>query len=483
MATITYPSPELFAAVFETIRAADLYQDTVSDTFSNLAQHLTDDEAEQLPDIIKGLLPLLRGDLSRLRFVGEILVGFDMFEAADELACIAIELRDDEMLHSAAALCGNPGINPAVREKVAGTSDSHNAQIMLNHTVQPTTEDEKQLYEQRWPGSRDPEGDLWLSPVAVLDTSLPASKIVRLAVHLMSAGVVVRRLRNGDPIPNWFGPQTIVLCRPAARSRILSYQPRFPERQIIVDPKLDNYRDYDALMRKCNAAITGHGRFRLSDVDAMPALVWDPEVYNMGVYPTHEAAFLTSAPKSSFSSLAKKELLIPRQFRGRACWSFGDLVAVRTWRYMKAESDRQIKPDIIPALARFAGDSKAVTIGVTSSGRVLVDQGDGWVDPLTGEQPLDMPITDLDDVFKPFRLGHHQAPNMLDTSENTRAYPAILGGTPHCKGSRIPAQALAEIHHRGGDNGVTAAYPQLEGRQIKDAIGVGYRLIAVKTGH
>lgn len=483
MASVTYPSPELFAAVFEALYTADLYQDTVSDALSDLIKQLTDDEAEQLPDVIKGLLPLFRGDLARLRFAGEVLVGFDLFEAADELVRLAIEYQDGDLLYSAAALCGNPGIISALKDRVSQVLKDRYAQIMLYDHIQPTTAEEKLLYEQHWPGSRASEGEQRLAPVAVLDKLLPARQVVELAVHLMQAGAVVRRMGVDDPLPNWFGSQTIVLCHPTTRSRVLSYQPKFAERQIIIiDPHLSNASDYAALMRRCEAALAGRSRLRLPDVDDNPPLVWDPRVYHMGVYTTYEAVFLTSASRSSFYNLAKRGFLKPRRAGadGRI-WSFSDLVGVRTWQYMKSDSRRYIKADIVPVLAGFAGDEKAVKLGVTSSGKILVDQGDRrWVDPQTGEQPLPMPITDLDDVFKPFWLGGNQAPNLLNISENTRVHPAILGGTPHRKDFRIPALVLAELHRRDGKGGVIAAYPKLKDVPIADTLEIGYRLAAAR---
>ena len=99
------------------------------------------------------------------------------------------------------------------------------------------------LYQQRWPGSRSVERSLPLAPVIVLDEQLTARASVRLALSLDSVGAVIRRLPEDAPMPNWFGPQTVLCCRPTTRSRVLSHDPEFPERQILVDPALDSERD------------------------------------------------------------------------------------------------------------------------------------------------------------------------------------------------------------------------------------------------
>ena len=161
-------------------------------------------------------------------------------------------------------------------------------------------------------------------------------------------------------------------------------------------------------------------------------------------------------------------------------WAFGDLVAVRTWRYLKTQSKRRVNSDVIPALARFAGDPQAVRVGATSDGHVLVDRGEGWVDIRAGEQLLDIPITDLDDAFRPFSLGGRQAPDLLHASENTRLHPGVLHGAPHLKDHRITARALATLDDRGGDQAIMAAYPELEGVSITDTVSVGHQLVGAR---
>lgn len=476
MATVELPSPGLFAAILHALRSADLRRETVSAALADVIHSLSDKEAQQLPTAISGVLPLLRSDLDRLRFAAEVLVRFDMFEAAEMLIRIAIDINDHEMLHSAAALSGNPGVSSSLRKQLSKQlRDDRRIQILLDDSLNPSNSEERLLYEQRWPGTRAVGGNHRLAPVAVLDKSLPAKKVLDLAIKLVDAGAVVRQLGIGNPLPNWFGPQTIVICRLPTRSRVLSKHPRFAERQIIVDPQLDNDRDYTLLLRQFDSALMGRGRLRLSAYDDPPSQLWDPDVYTLGVYETGEAAFLTSASKSSFYNLAKQGHLQPRN-AGTTVWAFNDLVAVRTWQYLKTQSTRRVKMNIVPALAKFAGDPKAVRIGATSSGRVLVDQGDGWVDIQTGEQTLDINITNVDDVFRPFNLGGRHAPDMLHASENTRLHPAVLHGVPHLKDFRIPARALAKLHERGGEDAVIAAYPKLKGTPIADTIAVGHKL-------
>jgi uncharacterized protein (DUF433 family) len=353
-------------------------------------------------------------------------------------------------------------------------------QLRLDPTVQPKDEAELLLYLQRWPGSRSVDGPLRLAPVVVLDEKLGAAASLRFALRLDAVGAVVRRLAEDAFVPDWFGAQTVVCCRPSTRSRILSSRPDFPERQILVDPALDTERGVAIALHRVNAALGPTAHLRLNAYEPeMATTLWDPDVYSLGVYETREAAFLTSAPVSSLYQLARKGLLQPRQ-DGITLWSFSDLVAVRTWRFLKSQSRRRVSSSVVPALARFAGDRDAVRVGATSDGKVLVDRGGGWVDVQTGEQLLDLPIADLDDAFRPFTIGARQAPDLLHASQNTRLHPAVLHGVPHLRNHRISARALALLDDRGAEAAIHGAYPELEGQAIQDTIAIGHQLVGTR---
>ncbi len=446
---------------------------------TDVIDSLNDKEAKKLPIAIQSVLPLLRSDLNRLRFATEVLVRFDMFEATEALTRLALDVNDHELLLSAASLAGNPGVDTSLRQYLSqALQDDRGGQIRLYDRPVPKDTEEMLLYEQRWPGARSADSRPRLAPVAVLDKALPAKAFLRLAVRLVDAGAVVRQLPNGGPLPNWFGPQTVVICRPQTRTRILSKQPRVTERRIIVDPQLEDERDYTKLLRRVDSALPSRSRLRLETTGSNLPMVWDPDVYRLGVYKTGETAFLTSTSKSLLYRLAKRELLRPRR-AGGTVWGFSDLVAVRTWRYLHADQPKgRIKTDIIPALAQFAGDRDAVRIGVTSFGDVLVDRGDGWTNLQTDNRVLDLPITDVDDAFKPFELGGCKAPHLLRASKNTELHPAILHGAPHLKDFRIPARALAQLNERGGDEAIKSTYPELKDVEIQDTISIGQQLIA-----
>ena len=98
---------------------------------------------------------------------------------------------------------------------------------------------------------------------------------------------------------------------------------------------------------------------------------------------------------------------------------------------------------VVPALSDFAGDPQAIRLGVMSNGKVHVDHGDGWIYMKTGQRQLEMPITDIDEVFQPFEYGGGKVVPLLNASENTTLHPTVLHGAPRLKGHRVSAKALA----------------------------------------
>ena len=473
------PSPGLFAAVLQAMRSSDPWSQPLSAVLAGLAEHLTTEEAECLPRAVAGVLPLLRQDRERLRFAAEVAARLDYHEAASNLAELAIDLGDRDLLLEAATLCGNPAVEASIRAHVLDAVRSEPAaRIRIDPDAATASSEEERLYLQCWPGARRPRNRFAMAPVVVLDQALDALAALRLSIRLDDAGAAVRRLADGIAVPLWFGSETVLVCGPLTRSRVLSEFPRFSERQVLIEePPVDD-RGLDKLLRKINAALDGPRRLRLEALgDSIELPVWDPEVFTAGVYSTREAALLAGTTTSSLTYLHRQELLSPRELRSGRCWNFRDVVAVRTWAYLKSRSPRRVSSGVVTALARFAGDTEAVQLGATSEGDVLVNRGDGWVNVVTGQSALRMDITDIDAVFRPFRYGSGRTMDLLRASPNTRLFPTVLNGTPRLHGHRISAKALASVDENHGREAIEAAYPELEGVAFEDTVDVGLRLL------
>lgn len=479
MATVEHPSPGLFSAVLQAMRGCDPWTQPMASVLSPLSEHLTTAEAECLPAAFAGVLPLLRKDRERLLFASEIAGRLDYFETASAMGDLAIDLGDRRLLLEAATLAGNPGVEPAVRARVAGAVGTGAAgRIRIDPDTVPASVDEERLHLQCWPGARRRDHGFALAPVAVLDCGLDALAALRLSVRLDAAGASVRRLAPDVEVPLWFGPESVLVCRPATRSRVLSKFPRFSEGRILIEELLCDNQGMESLLRRINASLGTSLRLRLSALGHnIERAVWDPEVFTAGVYPTREAALLAGASTSSLNHLHKRRLLVPREFRRGRCWNFRDVVAVRTWRYLKSQTPGRVSSNVVTSLAQFAGDPEAVQLGVTSEGGVMVNRGDGWVNVQTGQSALGMEITDIDGVFRPFKYGGGTVIGLLQASANTRLRPNVLNGTPHLNGHRISAKALASVDADHRRDAIVAAFPELENTAFEDTLDVGLLLL------
>ncbi len=486
MATIKRPAPELYGTALDVFATADSWRTSAHEVMSKLIEHLTPEEAGDLPHAISGVLPLLRSRPDRLRFAVEIATRFDLFETAEAVAAIALGTGDHELILNAADLAATAPSGEA-RSTLVGMVDRYpdlqrSLEVRLDPNSVPRTRDEERLYNLCWPGNRTTPPRFPQPPVAVVDVTLRSDCALQLALSLDRIGATVRRLNTDVEVPFWFGAETVLVCRESTSRRVRACYPQFPETQIVT-PAGDDLPtapgDHERLLRRVAAALPG--RFRLAPSESSPDMtvpLWAPEFFTAGVYSTREAAFLAGTKTSSLMYLRKRNLLRPHD-NGVLRWNFRDVAAVRTWMFLKANSRRRVSAKVVGALASFEGASDAVRLGVTVDGHVMVDNGNGFEDVLTGQRALDLPVRDVDSAFRPFTYGANRVPDLLRATTNSALHPACLHGTPHLNGHRISAKDLASLHQTGGAEAVIDAYPELETVTFDDVVSVGHQLLAL----
>ena len=474
------PPPSLYAAVLHALSNTDPYAQDISSTLQNFTTGEGAWRVECLPAALAGVLRLLRGDHARLRNAVSVAVELDFFEATREIMLLALSSQDSALWLAAATLGGNPAVDPLLRQSLAQEmTDDPSAQIRLRaeHALEGT--DEQLLHEQAWPGARGASGPFHLAPVVVFDTSLPALNVLTASLGLLRTGATLRRLVPRQPLPDWFGPQTVAVCTPATATLIRSTNPDFEPRRIIEGLDRADSHKLVKLVRRINNVLPGPPYLTVDAPDDEGRLCLDPAVYHLGVYRPSEASYLTSASVPTLHDLTVKGFLKPMESRRtlkrpKLYWRFSDIVAVRTWRFLKRQSGKHVPHAVIPALRAFTGHEAAVEVAVTSAGRVFVDEGQGWYDIINGDRPLpDLDLTSLDRVFRPFEFGGRDVPGLLQVSANTVLDPAILYGAPRHAHCRITAKALYETHQRGGSTGVEQTYPALAGKAYRDTVDVG----------
>lgn len=263
-ATRDIPTPGLYASVFHILANTDPYTQTAAAVTDRLICGLTDEEARCLPAAVGGVLRLLRRDVERLRFAGEIAARFDLFETARDLADTAVSSGDRRLLLDAASVCGNPAAEQAARDRAAeAAAGDPTVLIRLDPRNVPSNTGEESLYRQCWPGTLT-VGRFGLAPMVVLDRGLDARRVLRLAVSLDRAAAHVRRLAPHAPIPMWFGPHTVLVCLPATRQRVLKRCPGFPPSQAIVGGIPAGSAGTQALLREIDAVLPERQKLRLA---------------------------------------------------------------------------------------------------------------------------------------------------------------------------------------------------------------------------
>ena len=482
MAPMTTPTPGLYEAVLQVLGAANSWTQSAARPMADLIEHLTVTEAERLPEAISDVLPLLRQDPDRLRFAAEIAARFDFFETAEAVFDLAVATDDRQLLLNAADLSANPAATASLRQRILDLSgEDHPVQIRLDAATVPQGVDAERLYDLCWPGNRADPPRYPLPPVVVLDTGLRPDLLLRQAVQLDRAGATVRRLDPQAEVPFWFGPETVLVCRGTTRSRVRDRCPQMNEARIVV-PEGDELPEGNAgealLLRRLNAALAGALRTLEPNDDRILALdLWSPDVFRAGVYSTREAGFLAGAKASTLNYLGRHDLLQPSS-NGVLRWRFSDVVAVRTWAYLRMSTPGRVSSRVVSSLAAFEGGSDVVKLGVTADGSVMVDRGKGFEDVLTGQMALDLPVTDVDAAFRPFDVGGGNAPGLPYASPHTTLNPIVLNGTPHLTGKRIAAKDLASLDRAGGSAAIIAAYPELKDEPTDDVVEIGHRLLA-----
>src|SRR5437764_869397 len=88
------------------------------DTWSRLVAELSESEARTLPRALALVAPLLEGDAPRLELLLDLIVSFDVFEAAPALTELGVRLQSSACILAASALAANPGLPLAVADDV-----------------------------------------------------------------------------------------------------------------------------------------------------------------------------------------------------------------------------------------------------------------------------------------------------------------------------------------------------------------------------
>lgn len=226
METVNTPSPGMFAFVLRVLSAADSLESSESASMKQLSRNLTRTEAHQLPYVIGEVLGLLRGAPTSLQYASDLIVAFNLHEAASNLVDVTLreaDARDRRLLLNAASICGHPSVPEDARARIAeAVSEIPAARIRLDSEAPASNERMRRLQKRCWPGLLTESEHFGLPPTVVLDSSINRLDMFTIGCALHAHGYAIRRIGEDNNLPEWFGNRTTVICAARSAHRFLS---------------------------------------------------------------------------------------------------------------------------------------------------------------------------------------------------------------------------------------------------------------------
>ena len=236
METVITPSPGLFAFVLRVLATADPWESSESRRMTQLTQNLTRKGARQLPYAIGEVLGLLRASMTSLQFASELIVAFNLYEAAPHLVDVTLRHThppDNRLLLNSASICGHPSVPEEVVSRVAeAVTDIPAALIRLDPEAPTPNEPLARLQRRCWPGRLTDDEDYGLPPTVVFDSSVDKLGTLRLSSILNFQGYAIRRVGEDGGVAEWFGRRTTVVCTAASADSYL-LETGLPHDQIV----------------------------------------------------------------------------------------------------------------------------------------------------------------------------------------------------------------------------------------------------------
>jgi uncharacterized protein (DUF433 family) len=165
-------------------------------------------------------------------------------------------------------------------------------------------------------------------------------------------------------------------------------------------------------------------------------------------------------------------LLRPEYAAERRNWySFQDVLALRTFAYLRAEVSLQKIRRAVTNLRDLGNrDHLAAYRLVGGENTVVWVDGSEFVDLV--QRPGQQVMAQMSDVLRPFtnRLDH-QVLDLFEPLEQVRVDPDVLAGHPVVRGTRIPVEVVAGLVADGLDpSQVREYYPGVSASAARDAV-------------
>jgi uncharacterized protein (DUF433 family)/DNA-binding transcriptional MerR regulator len=202
-------------------------------------------------------------------------------------------------------------------------------------------------------------------------------------------------------------------------------------------------------------------------------------------YPSYLAATLSGASLRQLQYWREQDVLHPELKRsgGRVLYSFRDVVALRTFVYLREELSLQLIRKAIGKLREF-GNAEHISqyTLVAHAGRVVLMSDESMMD-LT-KNPGQYVAAFMRDVFQPFvNMQGAQVVNLLRPRELVSVDPDTQGGYPVIAGTRIQFDLVASLVSDGVDpEEVSEFYPSVTAAAARDAASLACIVAEYRNG-
>jgi uncharacterized protein (DUF433 family) len=189
-------------------------------------------------------------------------------------------------------------------------------------------------------------------------------------------------------------------------------------------------------------------------------------------YEPRVAAALSGATLGQLDYWRRTKVLVPEISADRPIlYSFRDLVALRTFAYLRGERSLQAIRRALRTLHTMGATDHLSAYRLVGQGKrsIALVSDDGAVELV--EQPgQTMTVVKLGDVLKSFPLDDVEVPNLLAPRERLSVNPLVRGGRPVVSGTRVPFESVADLVRDGvAPDRIGDYYPSVSADAARDS--------------
>ncbi|RIV34115.1 DUF433 domain-containing protein [Micromonospora radicis] len=190
-------------------------------------------------------------------------------------------------------------------------------------------------------------------------------------------------------------------------------------------------------------------------------------------YEPRVAAALSGATLRQLSYWRVTRVLQPEISASRpVLYSFRDLIALRTFAYLRGERSLQSIRRAVRTLADIGETEHLSSYRLVAQGKksIALVRDEGAVD-LVEKPGQSLTVVKLGDVLQSFPLGDVEVPNLLHPRQKISVDPEVRGGHPVVEGTRVPFEIIAGLVRDGVEpEEVADFYPSVSAEAARDAV-------------